>query len=93
MDNIKYAQFRLYFDIENINNISETFDYYSVIPIIKSHLKSIPRIIHVSVFIDIDLVVITYIGKIPTPIPDLIIPYLHGYKIIISFEFLRELQN
>ena len=93
MDKVKYAQLRIHYNITNISSLSDNFDYTLIIDKIKSHLKSINGVIHVSVFIDIDLIVITYITKLPNPIPKLIIPYLDGFRIIVSFELLRELEN
>ena len=93
MDMVKYAQLRIHYNITNISNLLDNFDYNLIIDKIKSHLKSINGIIHVSVFIDIDLIVITYIGKLPNPIPKLIIPYLFGFRIIVSFELIKELEN
>ena len=90
---VSKAELQIHYDIFNINNPKKNvtkndLDIVKIIQLIKVHLKSIPSIIHVEVYINIDMVIITFIGKLPI-IPPLIIPYMNGCRVIISFELIR----
>ena len=87
MNKLNKAELQLCYDIIDTNNPDnkppkDNLDLNIVTIEIKKHLKSIPRVIHVDVYID--KVVITYIDDLPK-IPLLLIPYLNGYRVIITF--------
>ena len=92
MNEINKAELKIYFNIVDINNprnkpLKYNLNLEIIVREIKKHFKSIfSNIIHVDVNIENDIVIITYIGKLPSPIPPLYIPNLNGYRIIISFE-------
>lgn len=94
-DIINKAELRICYDIIDINNPKNKPSKYDldlniIVREIKRHLKSISsNIIHVEVYIEEDLVIITYMGKLLLPIPPLFINNLNVYRIVISFELIK----
>ena len=91
MDIINKAELEITFnitDIKNPNNKPTKYDLdlNIIVREIKIHLKSkFSNIINVDVYIEEDIVIITYMSKLPYPIPPLFIPNMNGYRITISF--------